>query len=65
MLKFNFKLPVVRNQTSCEANLDLCCPKEGFGCGVRYPPVKNAPKAIEQGIRFDLRPSKIELLFKI
>ncbi|KAG5669223.1 hypothetical protein PVAND_017115 [Polypedilum vanderplanki] len=35
---------VVKNMTSCENGLELCCPSTGFGCGIRYPPVSFAPK---------------------
>ena len=38
--------PVVVNQTSCVAGLELCCPVSGFSCGMTYPPVANAPQPI-------------------
>ncbi|KAG5669222.1 hypothetical protein PVAND_017114 [Polypedilum vanderplanki] len=41
--------PVVNNQTSCAAGLELCCPTNGYGCGMRYPTVVNAPNTTEDG----------------
>lgn len=31
------------SQTSCAANLVLCCNTGGYQCGVRYPPITGSP----------------------
>ncbi|XP_070505866.1 inactive CLIP domain-containing serine protease A3-like [Chironomus tepperi] len=60
----------VTTQTKCSAGLDRCCPRNGFGCGIRYPPVAKAPKINGIGQSFygahpwtvDIRQSNNEFL---
>ncbi|KAL7015512.1 hypothetical protein ACKWTF_016494 [Chironomus riparius] len=42
----------VANQSKCTTGLDVCCPKTGFGCGIRYPPVAGAPRINGTGQSF-------------
>lgn len=37
--------PIIASQSSCSSGLDLCCPSNGYSCGIQYSPYTSAPSA--------------------
>ncbi|KAG5667070.1 hypothetical protein PVAND_015070 [Polypedilum vanderplanki] len=51
----------IDSQDTCGDNFDNCCPTNGYTCGIRYPPVVNAPKAVSPQAQYGSYPFQVAI----